>query len=49
MRQGDVILVVEAMKMENEVAAHRDGTLEAVLVAAGAAVKAGEPVARIAG
>jgi len=48
-RQGDVILVVEAMKMENEVAAHRDGTLEAVLVETGAAVKAGDPVARIAG
>jgi acetyl-CoA/propionyl-CoA carboxylase, biotin carboxylase, biotin carboxyl carrier protein len=46
-RKGEVILVVEAMKMENEVAAHRDGTLEAVLAEVGAAVKIGDVVARI--
>jgi acetyl-CoA/propionyl-CoA carboxylase biotin carboxyl carrier protein len=46
-RRGDPVCVVEAMKMENEVAAHRDGTVEAVLVAAGAAVRVGEALARI--
>ncbi|MFM9107650.1 MAG: acetyl-CoA carboxylase biotin carboxylase subunit [Chloroflexota bacterium] len=45
--RGDVLLVVEAMKMENEIAAHRDGTLEAVLAEIGAAVKIGDVVARI--
>ncbi len=45
--RGDVLLIVEAMKMENEIAAHRDGTLEAVLAEIGAAVKIGDVVARI--
>jgi len=46
--RGDVVAVVEAMKMENEVAAHRDGTLETLRVAPGDAVKIGDVVAVIA-
>jgi acetyl-CoA/propionyl-CoA carboxylase biotin carboxyl carrier protein len=46
-RRGEVLLVVEAMKMENEIAAHRDGTVEAILAEPGTTVKIGEVVARI--
>jgi acetyl-CoA/propionyl-CoA carboxylase biotin carboxyl carrier protein len=42
---GDVICVVEAMKMENEVAAHRPGTVKELNVTAGQAVKADEVIA----
>jgi pyruvate carboxylase subunit B len=41
-RQG--VAVVEAMKMENELRAGRDGTVRAVLVAEGASVDAGAPL-----
>ena len=45
--RGDVVCVVEAMKMENELTAHRDGAIEALQVAAGDAVKIGDVVAVI--
>jgi len=38
---GDVILILEAMKMENEIKAHRDGIVSAIQVAKGASVNAG--------
>jgi biotin carboxyl carrier protein len=41
-RQG--LLVLEAMKMENELAAPRDGTVSRVLVKPGATVEAGDPL-----
>jgi acetyl-CoA/propionyl-CoA carboxylase biotin carboxyl carrier protein len=41
---GDLVLVLEAMKMENHVAAHRDGVLTAVHAAPGAVVQQGEPL-----
>jgi biotin carboxyl carrier protein len=37
-----VLCVVEAMKMENEVYAHRDGVVAELSVAAGDAVSAGQ-------
>jgi acetyl-CoA/propionyl-CoA carboxylase biotin carboxyl carrier protein len=46
--EGDVICIVEAMKMENEVAAHRGGTVKELHVAEGQAVKADEVIAVIA-
>jgi biotin carboxyl carrier protein len=45
--EGEVILIVEAMKMENEVAAHRAGTVTTLDVAAGDAVQADQVVAVI--
>jgi acetyl-CoA/propionyl-CoA carboxylase biotin carboxyl carrier protein len=42
---GDVICIVEAMKMENEVTAHQAGTVKELKVAAGDAVQAGQPLA----
>jgi acetyl-CoA/propionyl-CoA carboxylase biotin carboxyl carrier protein len=44
---GDVVCIVEAMKMENEVAAHRPGTVRALHVAEGQAVQADEALAVI--
>lgn len=42
---GDVICIVEAMKMENEVAAHRPGTVRELHVAEGQTVNANEAIA----
>jgi acetyl-CoA/propionyl-CoA carboxylase biotin carboxyl carrier protein len=41
---GDLVLVLEAMKMENHVAAHRDGVLTAVHPEPGDVVQQGEPL-----
>ena len=39
--QGDVLVVLEAMKMENEIMAPRDGTVVSVSAIKGAAVESG--------
>ena len=39
---GQLLAVLEAMKMENEITAAQDGTVAQVLVAAGASVEAGD-------
>jgi len=44
---GSVICIVEAMKMENEVRAHREGTVVGLSVAAGDAVGSGQAICRI--
>ncbi len=44
---GDVVAIVEAMKMENEVAAHRDGTVTELRAAEGGSVAAGDVLAVI--
>jgi len=44
---GDVICIVEAMKMENEVAAHQPGVVRELRVEAGQAVQADEVIAVI--
>ena len=46
-RAGDVLCIVEAMKVMNEVAAERSGILRSVLVDDGAAVEFGEPLFRL--
>ena len=45
--RGQTVCVVEAMKMENDVTAHRDGVLAAVAAAPGMAVRVGDPIAEI--
>jgi acetyl-CoA/propionyl-CoA carboxylase biotin carboxyl carrier protein len=44
---GDVLVVVEAMKMENEIVAHGPGVVEAVEVAPGDQVTVGETLVRL--
>lgn len=44
---GDVVLILEAMKMENEVVACADGVISQVLVAKGTIVKTGDPLVMI--
>jgi acetyl-CoA/propionyl-CoA carboxylase biotin carboxyl carrier protein len=46
---GQVICIVEAMKMENEVAAHRGGTISELRVAAGQPVTTGQAICIIEG
>ena len=41
-KKGDVLLVLEAMKMENEICAPHDGTVATVECAAGDAVESGK-------
>lgn len=41
---GDVLLILEAMKMQNEIAATQSGTVKAINVAAGQSVKVGDPL-----
>ncbi len=43
--EGDVICIVEAMKMENEVAAHRGGVVKQLSVAVGQSVDADQVIA----
>jgi acetyl-CoA/propionyl-CoA carboxylase biotin carboxyl carrier protein len=43
-RAGQVICVVEAMKMENEITSHLDGTVTELSVEPGQAVKTGQVV-----
>jgi acetyl-CoA/propionyl-CoA carboxylase biotin carboxyl carrier protein len=45
---GQVLCVVEAMKMENEIVAHRAGTVSGLTVAAGDAVASGQVICRVA-
>jgi acetyl-CoA/propionyl-CoA carboxylase biotin carboxyl carrier protein len=46
---GRVLCVVEAMKMENEIAAHRSGTIADLAVAPGDAVSSGQVICRVTG
>jgi biotin carboxyl carrier protein len=45
--EGQVLAVVEAMKMMNEIRAHRAGTVETIHAAAGTTVEAGTPLVTI--
>jgi acetyl-CoA/propionyl-CoA carboxylase biotin carboxyl carrier protein len=46
--EGDVIVVVEAMKMEQPLQAHRAGTVSGLSVEVGATVTAGTTICEIA-
>ena len=46
-REGQPLLTIEALKMQNEVRAPRDGTVAEVLVAPGQTVATGTPLLRI--
>ena len=44
---GDVIVVLEAMKMEQPLTAHKDGTVSGLAVAVGQTVTAGAPICEL--
>lgn len=43
-KEGDTLIVLEAMKMENDVVAPRDGTVAQIVVTNGAVVETGSPL-----
>jgi acetyl-CoA carboxylase biotin carboxyl carrier protein len=43
-REGQTLLIVEAMKTMNQIASPRDGTVKRILVASGQPVEYGEPL-----
>lgn len=47
-KAGDILVVLEAMKMENEILAPRDGTVVQVIADKGAVVETGTPLVVIA-
>ncbi|MCI5801057.1 MAG: acetyl-CoA carboxylase biotin carboxyl carrier protein [Oscillospiraceae bacterium] len=47
-KKGDVLFIIESMKLMNEVLAERDGQVAEVLVENGAPVEFGQPVLRMA-
>lgn len=47
-KQGQLLVIVEAMKMENEILAPKDGTVSQVVATKGATVDSGAPLVVIA-
>ncbi len=47
-KEGDVLLILEAMKMENEIASTKSGTIAQIVVSKGAVVETGAPLVVIA-
>ncbi len=47
-KAGETIIIIEAMKMENEVVAPVDGTITSIVAQKGAAVQANDPLFTIA-
>ena len=45
--EGELVAIIEAMKMENEITAHKSGTVRELPIAVGGAVGAGDPLAVI--
>lgn len=46
-KKGDVLVILEAMKMENEIVAPQDGTVASIDVTVGSAVEAGDVLATL--
>lgn len=44
-KRGETVIVLEAMKMENEIVAPQDGTIVSINAAVGSSVEAGEVIA----
>jgi acetyl-CoA/propionyl-CoA carboxylase, biotin carboxylase, biotin carboxyl carrier protein len=45
--EGQLLCIIEAMKMENEITAHKSGTISELPIVEGAAIQAGAPIATI--
>ncbi len=46
-KKGDVLIILEAMKMENEIVAPKDGKIGQIFVQKGAAVDTGAPLIEV--
>ena len=46
-KKGDIMFILEAMKMENEIVAPKDGTVTSVVINKGAAVKTDQTLATL--
>lgn len=46
-KKGDVVMILEAMKMENEITAPQDGTVAGINVAVGDSVESGDTLASL--
>lgn len=47
-KKGDILMILEAMKMENEIVAPQDGTVAAIQVDKGASVNTGDALVSLA-
>jgi acetyl-CoA/propionyl-CoA carboxylase biotin carboxyl carrier protein len=45
--EGQLLVIIEAMKMENEITAHKAGTVVELAIEEGAPIQAGAPIATI--
>jgi acetyl-CoA/propionyl-CoA carboxylase, biotin carboxylase, biotin carboxyl carrier protein len=45
--KGDLVIVLEAMKMENPITAHKAGTVTGLAVQPGASIPQGAPIAQL--
>ena len=43
-KKGDTLLIIEAMKMENELSAPRDGVVSSIVTSVGAMISTGDPL-----
>ena len=46
-QEGQLLCIIEAMKMENEITAHKSGVIAELPISEGAAIAAGAPIATI--
>ncbi len=46
-KKGDLLIILEAMKMENEIVSPKDGTIGKVYVSKGASVDTGAPLVEV--
>jgi acetyl-CoA/propionyl-CoA carboxylase biotin carboxyl carrier protein len=46
-KEGDLVCIIEAMKMENEITAHKAGKITELMTKEGEAINSGDPIAKI--
>jgi acetyl-CoA/propionyl-CoA carboxylase biotin carboxyl carrier protein len=46
-KEGDVVCIIEAMKMENEITAHKAGKITELMTKEGDSINTGDPIAKI--